>query len=93
MADGLNWQEEVRPMFRTMIFRAVLNAPDGMKLSAIRDLAGEMYGTLTQLFRELDEMVAVGQLSRDEASDNTYRASMTAEEYCEATGESIYNLK
>ena len=85
-------------MFRTPIFRAVLEAEKsptpGVKLSEIRQKVegSSSYGTVTQLFHELDEMVAAGQLYRDDAADNTYRTNMTVEEYCQQTGETRLNF-
>ena len=92
-----SWHEEGRSTFRTTLFRAVSESgTDGVKLSELRDEVGAdekyAYGTLTQLSHALDEMVSSRQLSRDDVCNNTYRASMTVEEYCKATGESPLNF-
>jgi hypothetical protein len=67
----------------------------GIKLTALRKVWGSTseYGTLTQLFHELEEMVELGHLHRDDVlGDNTYRTNMTAEEYCQQTGEIRLNF-
>jgi hypothetical protein len=95
--DGMNWHPDGRLMFRTDIFRAVLEAEKtptpGVKLTALQKLSGRSYGTLTQLFHELEDMVAKGQLYRDDVlANNTYRTKLTIDEYCQMTGESPMNF-
>jgi hypothetical protein len=97
MSDGMNWHQEGRSIFRTVIFRAVLEAEKtstpGVKLTTLQSLVGRQYGTLTQLYRELEDMVTTGQLYRDDVlGDNTYRTQLTSDHYCQMTGESPLNF-
>ena len=96
MSDGMHWQAEGRPIFRTEIFRAMLKAgTPGMKLTTLRKVWGcdSRYGTLTQLFHELEDMVRLGLLRRDDGiGDNIYYANVTSDEYCLKTGDTPLNF-
>jgi hypothetical protein len=96
MSDIMNWHPEGRSMFRAFLFRAVLKAgTSGIKMTALRKVWGSTseYGTLTQLFHELEDMVASGQLYRDDVlGDNTYRTRLTSDQYCQMTGELPLNF-
>jgi hypothetical protein len=94
MTEGMNWHPEARLMFRTDIFKAVLKAgAPGIKLTELHQTDWRKnYGTRTQLFQELKEMVAAGQLHCDDAVDNTYRTDLTIEAYCLSSGESRLNF-
>ncbi len=93
--DGMDWHLEGRLIFRGVVFHAVWEAEKtatpGVKLTALQSLV-PVYGTLTQFFLELDDMVAQGQLYRDDAPDNTYRTQMTSEQYCQMTGDWLGNF-
>jgi hypothetical protein len=67
VSEGMNWQEEVRDMFRGLVFleikKAESNTLPGMSLKDIHAAASsdrDGFGTLTQMHHEVQRMVAEG---------------------------------
>src|SRR5882724_4845535 len=95
--EGMDWHDALRPSFRAQLFGAVrlsekATSP-GIKLTKLRELVGREFGTLTQMFRELEPMVEDGLIYSDNAlGDNTYRTNLSIEEYCARTGESLLSF-
>lgn len=67
----MDFQEEVRDMFRALIFleikKAELNTPPGLSLGRIHEATNnagrDAYGTPTQMHQELQSMIAEGLIS------------------------------